>query len=160
MPFSRNPNPCPFKLFFPSCRMWQLYVWFFMIFSITLESDGYMFGTSWLYGTLWIMIMEGIGNEFVCSMYYGNAKFDCPLQSLGSTVPCSIGHLCMCRNACQAFWASFAFCVTSCDCASNCVPNLVGTHAIHAHCTLAYELGPSKPECPYVDSQFKMTWYC
>ena len=37
MPFSRNPNPCPFCLFFPSSWMWQLHVWFFMVISITLE---------------------------------------------------------------------------------------------------------------------------
>ena len=32
--------------------MWRLHVWFFMIFPITLENDGYMYETSQVYGTL------------------------------------------------------------------------------------------------------------
>lgn len=127
--------------------------WFFFI---TLESDNCMFGTSQLYGTMWIKIGEGIGNEFVYCIYDGDAKFGCPMQSLGFIVPCSIGHLCICRNACHAFQASIAFYVTSCDCANNYVPNLIWTCVVHGHCTLAHELEPSKRECPGLDSQFEM----
>jgi len=39
MAFSRHPNPCPFTLFFSSCRMWRLHVWFFIALSITFEID-------------------------------------------------------------------------------------------------------------------------
>jgi hypothetical protein len=55
MPFLRNPNLCPFNLLFPSHWMWKLHLWFFTDFSITLENDGYMCGTSRLYRGLYVL---------------------------------------------------------------------------------------------------------
>ena len=80
LPFSRNPNLCPFNTFFPSHPMWRLHVWFFVSFSIALENSGYMCGTSWLWGTLCIKILEGLSEIWMSIVYLSGVWWSMDLR--------------------------------------------------------------------------------